>query len=66
MDAIECGIITLPRMPVSVNIPSNEMPMFRNLWEHIRKKMPKKGRGKSKTLDSLSLPTCWDVLAWYE
>ena len=23
------------------------MPMFRNLWEHIGKKMPKKGRGKA-------------------
>src|SRR3989449_4850554 len=32
------------------------MPMFRNLWEHIRTKMPKKGRGKAKELDPLSLP----------
>src|SRR5436190_23218530 len=32
------------------------MPMFRNLWEHIGKKMPKKGRGKHNTLDPLSLP----------
>ena len=31
--------------------------MFRNLWEHIRTKMPKKGRGKGATLDPLSLPT---------
>jgi type III restriction enzyme len=32
------------------------MPMFRNLWEHIGKKMPKKGRGKADNLDPLSLP----------
>ncbi len=32
------------------------MPRFRNLWEHIRQRMPKKGRGKSKSLDPLSLP----------
>ena len=32
------------------------MPKFRNLWEHIRTRMPKKGRGKSKFLDPLSLP----------
>ncbi len=56
MDAIECGIVKLPRVPVAENIPGNEMPMFRNLWEHIRKDMPKKGRGKAKTLDPLSLP----------
>ncbi|MFZ4580413.1 MAG: DEAD/DEAH box helicase family protein, partial [Myxococcota bacterium] len=44
MDAIECGIVKLPRVPVAENIPGNDMPMFRNLWEHIRKDMPKKGR----------------------
>ncbi len=56
MDAIECGIVKLPRVPVADNIPGNEMPMFRNLWEHIRKDMPRKGRGKAKTLDPLALP----------
>ena len=57
MDAIECGIVKLPRVPVADNIPGDEMPMFRNLWEHIRKDMPKKGRGKAATLDPLKLPT---------
>lgn len=56
MDAIECGIVKLPRVPVADNIPTDEMPKFRNLWEHIRTKMPKKGRGKAKTLDPQSLP----------
>jgi type III restriction enzyme len=56
MDAIECGIVKLPRVPVADNIPGADMPMYRNLWEHIRAKMPKKGRGKSDTLDPLSLP----------
>jgi len=57
MDAIECGIVKLPRVPVADNIPGEEMPMYRNLWEHIRKEMPKKGRGKSAYLDPLMLPT---------
>jgi len=56
MDAIECGIVKLPRVPVADNIPGAEMPMFRNLWEHIRTKMPKKGRGKAKSLNPLDLP----------
>lgn len=56
MDAIECGIVKLPRVPVADNVPGGEMPRFRNLWEHIRKDMPKKGRGKAKVLDPLSLP----------
>jgi type III restriction enzyme len=56
MDAIECGIVKLPRVPVAQNIPGDEMPMFRNLWENIRTVMPKKGRGKSGELDPLDLP----------
>ena len=57
MDAIECGIVKLPRVPVAENIPGDEMPMFRNLWENIRNEMPKKGRGKAAVLDPLALPT---------
>src|SRR4029450_12182930 len=57
MDAIECGIVKLPRVPVAQNIPGDEMPMFRNLWENISKDMPKKGRGKGEELDPLKLPT---------
>jgi len=56
MDAIECGIVKLPRVPVAENIPRNEMPMYRNLWENIRNDMPKKGRGKGQALDPLALP----------
>ncbi|MGH9324749.1 MAG: BPTD_3080 family restriction endonuclease [Vicinamibacteria bacterium] len=56
MDAIECGIVKLPRVPVADNIPGTDMPKFRNLWEHIGKKMPRKGRGKAGKLDPLSMP----------
>jgi type III restriction enzyme len=56
MDAIECGIVKLPRVPVAENIPGNEMPMYRNLWEHIRAKMPRKGRGSAGSLNPLELP----------
>jgi type III restriction enzyme len=56
MDAIECGIVKLPRVPVADNIPGGDVPKFRNLWEYIRHDMPKKGRGKSSTLDPLALP----------
>jgi len=56
MDAIECGIVKLPRVPVADNIPGADMPKFRNLWEHIGKRMPRKGRAKSAALDPLSIP----------
>ena len=56
MDAIECGIVKLPRVPVADNVPGGDTPKFRNLWEYIGKKLPKKGRGSSGKLDPLSLP----------
>jgi type III restriction enzyme len=57
MDAIECGIVKLPRLPVADDIPEATVPIYRNLWDHIGKKMPKKGRGANQQLDPLSLPT---------
>ena len=66
MDAIECGIVKLPRVPVADNVPGNrraraasgtEMPMYRELWKHIRSRMPKHGRGKAGALDPSSLPS---------
>lgn len=56
MDAIECGIVKLPRVPVSDNIPGADMPIYRELWKHIGKQMPKKGRGKNVQLDPLAIP----------
>ena len=57
MDAIECGIVKLPRVPIADNIPGGDMPMYRELWKHIGKQMPKKGRGKASGLDPHKMPT---------
>ena len=56
MDAIECGIVKLPRVPVADNIPGGDTPMFRSLWDQIGPGMPKKGWSKTADLDPLSLP----------
>ncbi len=56
IDAIECGIVKLPRVPVADNLPSGDMPLYRALWEHIGKRLPKKGAGKTSNLDPLSIP----------
>ena len=59
MDAIECGVVKLPRVPVAQNLvdPSdNDLPMFRDLWKNISKDMPKKGRAQGGELDPLKLP----------
>ena len=57
IDAIECGIVKLPRVPVADNLPIGDMPIYRDLWANIGKDMPKKGRGTSGDLDPLSLPS---------
>ena len=44
LDAIESGIVKLPRVPVSDNIPNEEVPVFRDLWKHISRDMPRRGR----------------------
>ena len=58
MDAIESGIVKLPRVPVADNVPGGDMPKFRELWKHIGSKMPKKGRAKAgdKEYDPLAIP----------
>ncbi|MDQ6436646.1 DEAD/DEAH box helicase family protein [Mesorhizobium sp. LHD-90] len=49
MDAIECGIVKLPRVPIADNRADGQNVMYRNLWPAIRQRMPdkrKKGEGK--------------------
>ena len=60
MDAIECGIVKLPRVPVADNIPGGEMPMFRNLWEHIRKRDAEEGarQGERRSIRSACRRSC--------
>ncbi len=57
IDAIECGIVKLPRVPVADNLPVDDMPIYRDLWKHIGKEMPRKGASKSGKLDPLSIPS---------
>lgn len=56
LDAIECGIVKLPRVPIMDNVAGGDTPMFRNLWEYVGKKLPKKGRSAGRKLDPQDLP----------
>ena len=59
MDAIECGIVKLPRVPVAQNTPGEEMPTYRDLWENLKKatpRLPRAGRNAAESLDPLKLP----------
>lgn len=59
MDAIECGIVKLPRVPVADNVPGGDTPKFRNLWDEIKaspRSLPKKGRNAGQNFNPLDLP----------
>jgi type III restriction enzyme len=49
MDAIECGIVKLPRIPVADNLAAASDPVYRNLWQHV-------GRDLLRTRNPLDLP----------
>ena len=58
MDAIESGIVKIPRVPVADNAPDGAAaaPTFRNLWGNIRAAMPRAGRRINRNLDPRNLP----------
>lgn len=44
IDAIESGIVKVPRVPVSDDQMIGESPTYRDLWVRIRDHLPRKGR----------------------
>jgi type III restriction enzyme len=58
MDAIESGIVKIPRVPVSDDQVRGLLPVYRDLYKNIRDKLPKKGRAKQtrENLDPDDLP----------
>ena len=48
MDAIECGIVKLPRVPIADNLAQGQEVLYRDLWPKIRGRMPKKQKGEAK------------------
>jgi type III restriction enzyme len=44
IDAIESGIVKVPRVPVADDSMTGDQPTYRDLWLRIREDLPKKGR----------------------
>jgi len=57
IDAIESGIVKVPRVPVSDDQLDDDMPTYRKLWYRIRDHLPKKGRGTLALSGDPVLPT---------
>ncbi len=56
IDAIESGIVKVPRVPVADNSMAGNMPTYRELWYRIRDDLPKKGRGANAISGEPKLP----------
>ena len=57
IDAIECGIVKVPRVPVQ-DLPGADEPIYRHIYKHVRDRLPKAGRGKqAEALDPEELPS---------
>ncbi|NUO83358.1 DEAD/DEAH box helicase family protein, partial [candidate division KSB1 bacterium] len=56
IDAIECGIVKVPRVPVADDSMTGELPTYRDLWHRVRGHLPKKGRGTEAVHGEPKLP----------
>ncbi|MDR2725611.1 MAG: hypothetical protein LBC90_06025 [Candidatus Adiutrix sp.] len=56
IDAIEAGLVKVPRVPVADNAMVGEMPAYRDLWLRIKDDLPKKGRGAEAVTGEPHLP----------
>ncbi|HEX3316182.1 MAG TPA: DEAD/DEAH box helicase family protein, partial [Gemmataceae bacterium] len=56
VDAIESGIVKIPRVPVADDSMHGDQPTYRDLWFRIRDDLPKKGRDREATATAPTLP----------
>lgn len=49
IEAIESGLVKIPFLPESDNTQELTMPVLRNLYEHVKADLPKKGQRKLKS-----------------
>ncbi|WP_315780322.1 MULTISPECIES: BPTD_3080 family restriction endonuclease [unclassified Bradyrhizobium] len=55
MDAIESGIVKLPRVPVTDNLVQTDAVVYRDIWKHVGKDLPKTAASANK-LTPFDLP----------
>ena len=49
IEAIESGLVKIPFLPESDNSQELTMPVLRNLYDHVREELPRKGQRKAKS-----------------
>jgi type III restriction enzyme len=56
IDAIEAGVVKVPRVPVADDTMATDGPVFRELWPRIRDDLPRKGREAEELSADRKLP----------
>ncbi len=56
IDAIEAGIVKIPRVPVADDSMIGDQPTYRYLWPRIREELPRKGRKTEAVSGEPKLP----------
>ena len=56
IDAIEAGIVKVPRVPVADDSMTGAQPTYRDLWLRIREHLPRKGRKTERVGGEPKLP----------
>ncbi|MCX6277956.1 MAG: DEAD/DEAH box helicase family protein [Bacteroidetes bacterium] len=49
IEAIEAGLVKIPFLPESDNTQELSMPVLRNLYDHVKDELPRKGQKKQKS-----------------
>ena len=57
IDAIEAGVVKVPRVPVADDSMTGAQPTYRDLWLRIREDLPKKGRQTDDVGGAPKLPS---------
>lgn len=56
IDAIEAGLVKVPRVPVADDALEPEGPVYRNLWSHIRRELPNRRLADRERNENPQLP----------
>jgi type III restriction enzyme len=56
IDAIESGVVKVPRVPVADDSMTSDQPTYRDLWIRVRDHLPRKGRKTESLFGEPKLP----------
>jgi type III restriction enzyme len=62
LEAIEAGIVKVPRLPTLDDRVQGDMPKLRDLYRHVKEKLPRKGRAKQTAAGAMDPESLHELL----